>query len=69
MKTFNVVNGEMTALREQYGEARQVASVSWSHLPRARGIHLEGLGEGAAADPGLVVERDSIRPRSGILYL
>lgn len=57
METSSAADGDMTALREQYGEARQVASASRSLPPRARGIHLEGLGEGAAADSGHAVDR------------
>lgn len=53
-------DGDMTALRESYGEARQVASDSQSHPSRARGIHLEGLDEGAAEDPGPMAGRTSL---------
>lgn len=56
-----VVDGDMAALRELYGEARQVASAGQSYPPSAQGIHLEGLGEGAAAQ-----FPQWVGPRSGI---
>lgn len=50
MEASSGADGDMTALRESYGISGQVASASRSP-PRARGIHLEGLGGGAAAEP------------------
>lgn len=57
MEASSVANGDMTALRELYGEARQEACASRSHPSGARGIHLEGLGEGATANPGSAVDK------------
>lgn len=57
METCSGADGDMTALRELYGEAKQTASASRSRPSGARGIHLEGLGEGAAADPVPAVDR------------
>lgn len=51
MEASSGADGDMTDLRESYGEARQVASAGRGRTSSARGIHLEGLGDGAAADP------------------
>jgi len=50
MEAPSVANGVMTGLRELYGESKQVAHAGQSLPSGARGIHLEGLGEGAAKD-------------------
>lgn len=57
MEASSGADGDMTGLRETYGEATQVASASRSHASGARGIHLEGLGDGAAADPVPAVDK------------
>lgn len=49
MEQSSGVNGDMTALRDKYGEAKQVAGTSRSRPSIARGIHLEGIDEGATA--------------------
>lgn len=60
MGAVSGADGDMTKLRELYGEARQVASAGRSHPPGSRGIHLEELGEGAAADPGPAVDKSTL---------
>jgi len=60
MEASGGADGDMAALRELYGTSTQVASASQSLPPRARGIHLEGLGEGAAADPVPPVDKTSL---------
>lgn len=57
MEASSGADGDMTALRELYGEERQAASAGRSRPSGARGIHLEGLDEGAAADPVPAADR------------
>lgn len=59
MEASSGADGDMTALRELYDVPRQVASASRSP-PRARGIHLEGIGGGAAAEPVPAVDRTQL---------
>jgi len=60
MEASGGADGDMTALRESYGTSTQVASTSRSLTSRARGIHLEGLGDGAAVDPAPAVDKASL---------
>jgi len=62
MEASSREDGDMTALRGMsYGTSTQVASASRSLPPRARGIHLEDLGEITAADPVPAVDKSSLR--------
>lgn len=57
METTGGADGDMTELRHSLGELRQTGGASRSLPPKARGIHLEGLGEGATVDDGPTVDR------------
>ncbi|KAL0103821.1 hypothetical protein PUN28_017858 [Cardiocondyla obscurior] len=60
MEADSPAAGDMTALRLQYGVASQRAGTSRSRPSGARGIHLEGLGEGANADQARAKDKTSL---------
>lgn len=66
MEASSGADGDMTDLRESFGEAAQAASAGRGRTSSLRGIHLEGLGDGAATDPVPVADKtllwDSITP-------
>lgn len=60
MEQSGVEEGDMSALRERYVSREQGACTSRSTTPTARGIHLEGLGDGATARSSPAVDKTSL---------
>lgn len=60
MEMPGVEDGDMAALRGRYGERGQVAGSSRSNAANARGIHLEGLAEGANAISRSAIDKTSL---------
>lgn len=60
MEASSGADGDLASLRERYGESRTRASSTRRHPPMARGIHLEGVGEGAAGSSNPPADKSSL---------